>query len=81
LQVIKETLSPTWDQTLVLWPIIIWSSAQEPTSNLPQVVMEALDQDIGVSMDISHFCTERIISPQKEFYFHAIEMDFFFLIF
>lgn len=50
LQVKEETLSPTWDQTLVMENVILYGRAEELKDDPPVVIVEIFDQDIVVGV-------------------------------
>ena len=49
-RVIKETLCPEWDQTLVFEGVQLYGSPKSFAENPPYVVCEAFDKDKVVSM-------------------------------
>ncbi|CAM1319906.1 FER1L6 (predicted) [Pycnogonum litorale] len=44
-QVIDETLSPTWDETLVFNDVVVYGNKEHITEEPPSVVVEIFDQD------------------------------------
>lgn len=48
-QVIDETLSPTWDELVIIDNIIIYGSSCDIKKNSPAVVVELFDRDKVVS--------------------------------
>uniref|UniRef100_A0A673BC18 Dysferlin, limb girdle muscular dystrophy 2B (autosomal recessive) n=1 Tax=Sphaeramia orbicularis TaxID=375764 RepID=A0A673BC18_9TELE len=42
---VRNTLNPTWDQTLIFYEVEIFGDAETMTVNLPNVVVELYDQD------------------------------------
>ena len=45
LQVIDETLSPTWDELLVFDEILVYGRREDIKANPPVVIIEIYDQD------------------------------------
>ena len=48
-QVIEETLSPTWDQMLVLHDILLFGVVEDIKANPPELTVEIFDSDRVVS--------------------------------
>ena len=48
-QVIEETLSPTWDQMLVLHDILLFGAVDDIKDNPPELTIEIFDSDRVVS--------------------------------
>lgn len=48
-QIIKQTLDPFWDQTLILPPKTIHGSKEYIKSNPPRAILQVYDEDICVS--------------------------------
>lgn len=48
-EVLTQTLSPTWDQTLIFDEIEIYESVENVAKNPPSVVVEVFDRDSVVS--------------------------------
>ena len=44
-EVIKKTLSPTWDQTLIFDSIEIYGNQTELIQNPPNIMIEVFDHD------------------------------------
>ena len=44
-QVIEETLSPTWDEMLIIHEVTMYGLMQEIADNPPTMVVEIFDQD------------------------------------
>ena len=42
---VKETLNPAWDQTLVLGPITLFGKPEEFQQDPPLVIVEIFDED------------------------------------
>ena len=55
LQVIDETLSPTWDELLIFEEVLVYGRREDIKANPPMVIIEIYDQD-----KVSH-----LISPTK----------------
>jgi hypothetical protein len=47
-EVIKRTLSPTWDQTLIFDCIEIHGNPPEIIQNPPLIIVEVFDHDVNV---------------------------------
>ena len=45
LQVIDETLSPTWDELLVFEEVLVYGRREDIKTNPPTVIIEIYDQD------------------------------------
>ena len=45
LQVIDETLSPTWDEMLIFNEVVVYGTIDEIKDEPPQLVIELFDQD------------------------------------
>lgn len=54
-RVVKESVCPTWDQTLLINQIRIFGTPQSVLDSPPPVVLELFDKDIVVSVHIKHF--------------------------
>lgn len=56
-EVIKTTLNPTWDQTLIFDDIEIYGDPQTITCNPPDVVLELYDKDqvVGSVFNLLNF--------------------------
>ena len=48
LQVIDETLSPTWDELLVFEEILVYGRREDIRTNPPTVIIEIYDQDKAI---------------------------------
>jgi len=44
-QVIEETLSPTWDELLILHEVTMYGLMQEIADSPPTIIVEVFDQD------------------------------------
>lgn len=55
LQVIDETLSPTWDELLIINEVILYGTKEDIKKHPPSIVVEIFDQDKVV---IVRFCTK-----------------------
>lgn len=51
IQVLSETLCPTWDQLLVFDNVELYGEASELRDDPPIIVIELYDQDTVVSLD------------------------------
>ena len=49
LQVIDETLSPTWDEMLIFNEVVMYGNMEEIKDEPPTIVIEIFDQDRVVS--------------------------------
>lgn len=47
---IKNTLNPTWDQTLIFYEIEIFGDPQNVSDSPPNIVVEIYDHDTYVSV-------------------------------
>ncbi|KAK7066884.1 Protein kinase C conserved region 2 (CalB) [Halocaridina rubra] len=63
-QVIDETLSPTWDEMLVLDDIVVYGTKEEIEEEPPMVVIEIFDQD---SVGKSEFIGRALARPHIKF--------------
>ena len=45
MQVIDETLSPTWDELLVFEEVLVYGRREDIKANPPTVIIEIYDQD------------------------------------
>ena len=45
LQVIEETLSPTWDESMVFEEILVYGRREDIKANPPIIIVETYDQD------------------------------------
>lgn len=59
-QVIDQTLSPTWDETLVFESILLYSTIENIKADPPTVVIEIFDQD---SVGKSEFIGRTLVKP------------------
>lgn len=48
LQVIRQSLDPFWDQTLIFPPVILHGTTEYIKSTPPEVVLQVFDQDLFV---------------------------------
>jgi len=46
--VIKETLNPTWDQTLIIPSVTLFGRAEELRDDPPLIIIELFDKDAVV---------------------------------
>lgn len=60
LQVIDETLSPTWDELLVFEEVLVYGRREDIKANPPSVIIEIYDQD-KVFFEVQ--CQSRISLP------------------
>lgn len=47
-QVIRQSLDPFWDQTLIFPPIVLHGTNEYIKSSPPEVVLQVFDQDLCV---------------------------------
>ena len=45
LQVIEETLSPTWDESMVFEEVLVYGRREDIKANPPIIIVETYDQD------------------------------------
>ena len=57
-QVIEETLSPTWDEMLIIHEVTMYGLMQEIAESPPTIIVEVFDQDKVV---ILHVLTLRLL--------------------
>uniref|UniRef100_A0A8C9W3A4 Dysferlin, limb girdle muscular dystrophy 2B (autosomal recessive) n=1 Tax=Scleropages formosus TaxID=113540 RepID=A0A8C9W3A4_SCLFO len=72
---IRNTLNPTWDQTLIFYEIEIFGDPQITERNPPRIVVELFDQDTYVSDALggSHLHPERqLCFPSFLFYLTSV---------
>ena len=69
-EVIKRTLSPTWDQTLIFDCIEIHGNPPEIIQSPPLVIVEVFDHDVNVIL--MHLLTIMEIGIYFDFLFKAI---------
>jgi len=50
LQVIDETLSPTWDELLIINEVILYGTKDDIKKHPPTIVVEIFDQDKVVTV-------------------------------
>ncbi|XP_015525108.1 otoferlin [Neodiprion lecontei] len=55
-RVIRETLAPLWDQTLIFKPIIVYGVREHIKMYPPKVIMEAFDEDLCGSLEFNGRC-------------------------
>lgn len=48
LQVIRQSLDPFWDQTLIFPPVILHGTREYIKSAPPEIVLQVFDQDLCV---------------------------------
>lgn len=53
-EVLTQTLSPTWDQTLIFEDIEIHESVENVAKNPPSVVVELFDRDTVVTKHLNY---------------------------
>ena len=51
-EIIKKSLSPTWDQTLIFDAVEIYGDPDEIARNPPQIMIEVFDHDYYVYAQI-----------------------------
>lgn len=54
-QVIEETLSPTWDEMLIIHEVTMYGLMQEIADSPPTIVVEVFDQDKVVRCYLEFF--------------------------
>ena len=52
LQVIEETLSPTWDESMVFEEVLVYGRREDIKANPPIIIVETYDQDKVRASDI-----------------------------
>jgi len=57
IQVIDETLSPTWDELLIINEVILYGTKDDIKKDPPTIVVEIFDQDKVVTV---LFCMENV---------------------
>ncbi|XP_068632419.1 otoferlin-like [Battus philenor] len=68
-QVIDETLSPTWDELMVIDDILLYSSIEQIKSDPPTIVIEIFDQDkVGKSEFIGRTIARPAIKAFQDSY-------------
>ncbi|XP_077991695.1 otoferlin-like [Glandiceps talaboti] len=68
-QVIDETLSPTWDEMLIIDELILYGTIDDVLDNLPMIVIEIFDQDtVGKSEFIGRAVANPVIKTLHEPY-------------
>ena len=45
LQVIEETLSPTWDESMIFEEVLVYGRREDIKANPPIIIVETYDQD------------------------------------
>ena len=45
LQVIEESLSPTWDESMVFEEVLVYGRREDIKANPPIIIVETYDQD------------------------------------
>lgn len=53
---VRNTLNPTWDQTLIFYEVEIFGDCQVTEKNPPHIVVELYDQDTYVSFHFVDMC-------------------------
>lgn len=79
MQVIKQTLDPFWDQTLVFPAIDVHGMREHVKTHPPKVVLEAFDRDYCVSIyreSMMHF-----FNFTQWFYFGIFQMSISMLVY
>ena len=64
-QVIEETLSPTWDEMLIINEVEMFGLMQEIANTPPTIIIELFDQDKVVSQHTSNYYNRIIWSGQS----------------
>ncbi|XP_078483992.1 otoferlin isoform X2 [Ciona intestinalis] len=68
-QVIDETLSPTWDQTLIMPNITLYGRAEELRDDPPIIIVEIFDQDnVGKNEYIGRTIAKPVVKMSSERY-------------
>uniref|UniRef100_H2Z074 C2 domain-containing protein n=1 Tax=Ciona savignyi TaxID=51511 RepID=H2Z074_CIOSA len=68
-QVIEETLSPTWDQTLIMPNITLFGRAEELRDDPPIIIIEVFDQDtVGKNEYIGRTIAKPVVKMSHERY-------------
>ncbi|XP_074640585.1 otoferlin-like isoform X2 [Tubulanus polymorphus] len=68
-QVIDETLSPTWDETLIFNEVTMYGLLDEIIDDPPQIIIEVFDQDsVGKSEFIGRAIAKPIVKLSNEKY-------------
>lgn len=52
-QVIEETLSPTWDEMMIINEVTVYGQVDEIVDNPPLIIIEVFDQDKVVNKSLS----------------------------
>lgn len=52
-QVIEETLSPTWDEMMIINEVTVYGQVDEIVENPPLIIIEVFDQDKVVKISLS----------------------------
>lgn len=65
---VRNTLNPTWDQTLIFYDVEIFGDPEATVASPPRVVVELYDQDTYVSWDTvcTVLLTKGIYSIEKK---------------
>ncbi len=66
-RVIKQNVSPTWDQTLVISEVKIYEEGSNITSSPPPVVMQFYNKDRIVSRKMNFDCVPSITCLHNRF--------------
>lgn len=53
---VRNTLNPTWDQTLIFYEVEIFGDPEATMANPPNIVVELYDEDTYVSIDTAVLC-------------------------
>ncbi|KAL4236528.1 C2 domain [Mactra antiquata] len=68
-QVIEETLSPTWDEMLIVHEVVMYGLMQEIADSPPTIVVEIFDQDkVGKSEFIGRALCKPVVKLSSEKY-------------
>ncbi|XP_064604472.1 otoferlin-like [Liolophura sinensis] len=68
-QVIDETLSPTWDELLIMKEVIMYGVMEEILDDPPTIIVELFDQDkVGKSEFIGRALTKPVVKMSNEKY-------------
>jgi len=53
LQVIRQSIAPFWDQTLLFPPVVLHGTKEYIKSSPPEVALQAFSQDLYVSKTVN----------------------------
>ena len=61
-EIIKRTLSPTWDQTIIFESVSIFGALEDILNDPPKVFIEIFDHDSYVIVQISNIYSYNLIN-------------------